>query len=535
MRKLGTVILLCFSFYALTAMRSTLCYANNIQVSNVTLQNMDATAGTVEIKFDLSWENSFSATDPNGKNFHDRAWVFVKFWKDGWATDGTIAWKHATLIAGTRGESAAAYDSVSGTGITTDGKGAFCKPGYNQVIKWNFTAAADGIISTDSVQVKVMAIEMVYIPLGAYDLGDGNNTAESTYAFHVTDNKGIGLMSGTTQIGTTLVSSIKVDANANDDDQIELTGIGIEGDGGLDADNNGVVDNSSFPTGYTPFYVMKYEVSQGQYRDFLNTLSRSQQNTRTASQTANQYVMSDTAAVANRSGIRAPAAPGTASITFGCDLNANGVFNEAADGDRIGCGYLSWADIAAYADWAGLRPMTELEFEKASRGGGSTAVYQEWAGGAIASLDYFSDLLNSGAINELKGATRTGANCNYNSATPDGPVRCGLFATGSSSRLQAGASYYGVMELSGNLWEKLVTVGHSTGRAFTGVHGDGVLDGIGDADVANWPGTDAVGSGVRGGSWNNANTDVRVSERGNAAFVTASRNSAHGGRGARSE
>lgn len=533
---------MCFSFYALTAIRSTLCYANNIQVSNVTLQNMDATAGTVEIKFDLSWENSFSATDPNGKTFYDRAWVFVKFWKNGWATDGTVAWKHATLIAGTRGESLAAYDSPTGTGIVTGGKGAFCKPGYNQVIKWNFTAAADGIISTDAVQVKVMAIEMCYIPLGVYDLGDGNGSSESLKAFHVTDNTGIGLISGTTQIGTTLISGVKVDAGTYDDDQIELTGIGIDGDGGLDTDNNGAVDNASFPTGYKAFYVMKYELSQGQYRDFLNLLSRAQQNTRTASQAANQFVMSNTTSLTNKNGLRAPASPGTASIAFGCDFNANGVFNEAADGEWIACNYLSWPDVAAYADWAGLRPMTELEFEKACRGGGSTAVYQEWSGGAYASLDYFSDLSNEGKVNETKGPTRANANCNYISAAPNGPARCGLFATGSSSRLQSGASYYGVMELSGNLLERVVTVGNAAGRSFAGTHGDGVLSSSGNAENSDWPGyvtsqvTGSTGSGLRGGDWSHDPTQVRVSDRENAANAGASpRDSDYQGRCARSE
>jgi formylglycine-generating enzyme required for sulfatase activity len=29
---------------------------------------------------------------------------------------------------------------------------------------------------------------------------------------------------------------------------------------------------------------------------------------------------------------------------------------------------LSWFDVAAYLDWAALRPMTELEFEKVCRG-----------------------------------------------------------------------------------------------------------------------------------------------------------------------
>ena len=35
---------------------------------------------------------------------------------------------------------------------------------------------------------------------------------------------------------------------------------------------------------------------------------------------------------------------------------------------HTGIRWLSWADSAAYMAWAGLRPMTELEYEKAMRG-----------------------------------------------------------------------------------------------------------------------------------------------------------------------
>ena len=36
----------------------------------------------------------------------------------------------------------------------------------------------------------------------------------------------------------------------------------------------------------------------------------------------------------------------------------------------------------------------------------------------------------------------------------DGPLRVGIFAANSlnTGRITAGASYYGIMELSGNLW-----------------------------------------------------------------------------------
>jgi hypothetical protein len=58
------------------------------------------------------------------------------------------------------------------------------------------------------------------------------------------------------------------------------------------------------------------------------------------------------------------------------------------------------------------------------------------------------------------------------------------------------------MGLGGNVTERPVTVGNSTGRAFTGLHGDGVISDSGYADVTNWPGSGATGSGVRGGAWN---------------------------------
>ena len=40
------------------------------------------------------------------------------------------------------------------------------------------------------------------------------------------------------------------------------------------------------------------------------------------------------------------------------------------------CNYLSWDDAMAYADWAALRPMTELEFTKACRGDKEPAFHE---------------------------------------------------------------------------------------------------------------------------------------------------------------
>jgi len=95
------------------------------------------------------------------------------------------------------------------------------------------------------------------------------------------------------------------------------------------------------------------------------------------------------------------------------------------------------------------------------------------------------------------------------------------------------------MELSGNLWERAVTVGNATGRAFTGLHGNGALSTNGHANETAWPGltggevTGATGSGFRGGSWNNSATFLRVSDRTIAALTITPRNIYYGFRAVR--
>jgi hypothetical protein len=119
--------------------------------------------------------------------------------------------------------------------------------------------------------------------------------------------------------------------------------------------------------------------------------------------------------------------------------------------------------------------------------------------------------------------------------TIGGPVRVGIFtANGSNTgRVSAGASYWGIMELSGNVWERPVTIVNATGLAFTGTHGDGVLTSSGNANAATWPGTDAVGAGWRGGSWYNSTNYMQVSDRDFAGLSLSDRHSFLGFRAVR--
>jgi formylglycine-generating enzyme required for sulfatase activity len=250
---------------------------------------------------------------------------------------------------------------------------------------------------------------------------------------------------------------------------------------------------------------MKYEVTQQQYVDFLNTLTQTQATQRKYSGSTNRYAI-------------------TGSM----------VGSYATTNPNVACNYLSWRDDAAYADWSGLRPMTELEFEKACRGP-LAAVSGEYAWGTADKVN--SDYTLSGAGTASEGiatnySTTAGNAIQYYTSNNliGGPVRVGIFAANvlNSGRVSSGASYWGIMELSGNMWERPITIGNAEGRAFTGTHGDGVLTSDGDGDAPTWPGTEAVGAGTAGGGWQNDASSMRVSDRYynsvNSTFITRDNN-----------
>jgi hypothetical protein len=174
---------------------------------------------------------------------------------------------------------------------------------------------------------------------------------------------------------------------------------------------------AAFPNGYPAFYCMKFHIAHGQYTGFLNTLTAAQAKER--------------------------------------DPGNNG---------------LSWADGAAWAAWAGLRPMTELEYEKVTRG-------------------------------PMEPGWDTGDELDH-------------------------PSYWEVKSING--WrvfrERSVTVAHAKGRGFKGTHGRGT-----PALPADWPQDDAIGTGTRGGH----GAAGRPSHRLDAAIVEADRPRWGGWRGVR--
>ena len=511
--------------------------ANNITVSNISLTQRNATDDYTMVQFDLSWENSWRTSNLNGDGVTnwDAAWVFVKYrvaggvWQHAWLNNDGHSGTGATIYAGLQ-TPGSAFNATTNPGVgvfiyrSADGTGTFSITGAK--LRWNY--GANGVAEDASVEVKVFAIEMVYVPEGAFYVGSGG--AESgRFKNGTTNNPFLISSEGPLEIG-----------NENG----KLWGSSASGENTI---GGAGTLGGSFPKGYASFYCMKYEVSQQQYVDFLNSLTRVQQNNRTGTDLAagttivtNRYVMSNLGILSQRNGIRCDGAIlANDPITFYCDLSGNGTGGESNDGQWIACNFLSWMDGAAYADWAGLRPMTELEFEKACRGT-ITPVANEYIWGTTDYLQV-TGIDNSGTANETASNSGAGISVYGDNASVKGPLRVGALASaGTTTRATSGSSYYGIKELGGNLWERPVTIGNTDGRAFTGLHGDGALNANGHANQAAWPGlvsgavTGAGGTGHRGSAWSMPRELMRISDRSYAVSGPISRGDYYGCRAVRS-
>ena len=474
----------------LIAISSTTAYANNIAVNNVSLTGQNTTNHFTLVQFDISWDNSWRTSV--GPSNWDAAWVFVKY-----RLKTQTTWHHATLnwVDGTGsgdGHTEPANSNIASSNDNGAGgaygvfiyrdadmaQGSVSYPGVQ--LRWNY--GVDGLSDGDSVEVCVFAIEMVYVPQGSFELGSGGSETNHFYKAPTTTDTYTVSSEGAITVGTSSGNLYYAADNSYAGDQA----------GPIPA---------AFPKGYNAFYCMKYEISQAQYTAFLNKLTPTQDGNRFPNQNGNYRH-----AITGSAGARTTTNP------------------------YVACNYLSWADVAAYLDWAALRPMTELEYEKVCRGT-LTPVANEYAWGST-SITGATGISNAGLTNET--ASNSGANCVYNNAAGvQGPMRVGCLGQGVNTREGVGATYYGIMEMSGNLWERPVTVGNATGRAFTGINGDGVLDATGNANTTNWPNTTATGAGLRGGTWNFDASNLRLSDRFYAAYTNSYRSNNFGGRGFR--
>ena len=459
-------------------------FANNLVIGTPTYSNANNT-----LTFTIKWDNSWRVNGVQGPNNWDAVWVFVK--RQPCAANGI--WSHALL-------STTASDHTITTPNThnliidkvDDGMGVFIHrdaSANNQIgnltsnttvtikLSGTYNPALVGT-SSSADNFRVFGIEMVYVPQGTFFAGDGRSTNTTNFS------------RGNT-IGAVEINSA-----------VQAAGIGAYLNYTSNPSLGCVIPlPSTYPLGFNGFYCMKYEITQQQIVDFLNTLTYDQQagmlgawgarlpNAVNTYWNNNQY----------RQTIRVVTAGTNNSVPAIFDLGGN------AWGAFIPAGYMNWQDLTSYLDWSGLRPMTEFEYEKACRGTLSP-VPREYPWGNNSTLNMINGSNNNqNTATEFYNAILDGmVHANWDGGT----ARAGFAATSSSNRVQAGATFYGILDMAGNNWEQCV--GGGTGfnySTFTTANGDGALTRIGRADVTGWPGDGGVASGtiLKGGGYYNLN------------------------------
>ncbi len=479
--------------------------ASRLEITNVKLRAQDRQTACVQL--DVRWENGWRLAEGKDALFrHDAAWIFFKV-----LPEGESEWRHLVLEGA--GINPAGHGPGSGTAVeivipedrvgmfvrrVADGAGRTSAEG----ITVNCGRAVNGLQQMESARIRAFGIEMAHVARGGFMVGSGgtgdgelrdgggNRPFAITHDGPIECGDAAGQLWGPAQTGRNSMG----------------------GSGTLPR---------AFPNGYNAFYCMKYQVTQGHYAAFLNTLTRAQQAARCTATNSGGYMS------AARGGSQTPQHRNTVHVAADPGAPLPLVFATATP--DYPCNWLSWVDVAAFTDWAGLRPMTELEYEKACRGL-LKPVSDEyaWGGTELNVQTGHVGIVGSGGETALPPA----ANCSSDERL-DGPARIGIYERDGAPRTATGASFWGVMDLSGNIWERAVTIGHETGRAFTGLHGDGTLTVSGDADVPFWPAARGAGAGFRGGNWFDVRARARVSDRFWAAIPSIDRKKSHGGRAVR--
>jgi formylglycine-generating enzyme required for sulfatase activity len=436
------------------------------------------------VQLNLSWKNAWH----NAKN-HDAAWLFFKFNPHPYSendnyTHAKIALSGHKLIQNHIPASPAPDFEVPADQI---GLFVYPKSTYRGDLNWSILVELDNPgTNIDSRNIGAYGIEMVMVPSGKFTLGDPDTATTKPY-FSLYKSGPNGAFKGLFQVEDEK-QSINIapsDGNLYYHSETKL----------YQGDQTGVLP-ADFPKGVQAFYLMKYELNQGQYADFLNSISSSATYQR-----------------ANFGGRDYAQARG--SIYFDQE-------KYQAKSPHRPANFISWDDAMAYADWAGLRPYTELEYEKACRGTAPPLPKEyPWNTSNKEHLIRFVDendelvFLEGFAESQLK----------------------------EQNRAQFGASFYWVMDLSGSVWERVITLGDPTGRAFKGSHGDGIIR-YGFATNEDWPkgNTETAGFGFRGGGYyrtgqlyGGLNPHATIANRTYAAWSGGMRSKAYGSRFVRSK
>ena len=444
------------------------------------------------IQFDAAWQGSWR-NDIN----HDAAWIFFKV-----RPEGAKEWQHIRLAASRvlnpkgyacEGNSKmdflvpAGEDGYTGMFVRQAGQSSPCSIALTNVTAVWDLSKSKGIGRDTKVQIVAVCLKMVYIAEGPFYLGSGGTEPAGWYEYPETQKERAETY-GNTNGNATVVAHEGVD-NASEFPAYLVKNSGPistgKKPGQLWARGAEPVEGeipATFPNGYAAFYVQSEWINVYDYVVMLNTLPAKVADVlydiNGGFFAANCYWVYEEGK-ANPKGIsREGTGPDYTYVQTWSSYYGNP--RQQVWGMR----WLTWENAAAFAAWAGLRPPTELEFEKYMRG-------------------------------------------------PRQPVPD-----------EAHHSYWGLLTRTIRQdfpRERPVTAAKMDGwdpATFKGTHG------LGTADLpADWPQQNAVGAGFRGG-WclrgGNSPTDnlgdpafYRISNRGKMTLVDPDRWSTYSFRGAR--
>jgi hypothetical protein len=321
--------------------------SRDVTCSSVRIAPRDDKTATITV--DLAWNPSWR----NAEN-HGAAWVFFKV-----RAEGAKEWQHVRLAAD-RVLNPSGYgvarsnkkmdilvpagaDGFTGMFVRRATQGSKCAVDLKGVTAICDLAGTPGIAKDTKVQVGAFGLIMVYVPDGPFCLGSGGTESFGFYQY--TDGK-----QETMPFKVTNSAAIPT---GKQDGRLWARGAEPKDDGELPA---------TFPNGYAAFYCAYNPLSGSQYTHFLNLLPPEVSD-------VHYHQTPEEPEPGTKTGHYMP---WTGEIhRTGTASNYTYRFVHYRPDGRMkhtGIRWLSWADSAAYMAWAGLRPMTELEYEKAMRG-----------------------------------------------------------------------------------------------------------------------------------------------------------------------
>jgi len=475
-------------------------FGTDIFANNLIMGTPSVSGSTVS--FTIKWDNSWYVT--TGPSNWDAVWVFVKRQACNQASQNP--WVHADL--------AASGHSVGGSqlqvDLSSDNKGVFIRrtslaAGKGNITQVTVTLTLSSAVSTDNIGV--YGVEMVNVPQGEFYIGDGHPSAGFD---------GLNFTDGNTYNPKLITAAI------------QTAGIGASSNYSRVSSGSSVALPSTYPLGYNSFYCMKYEITTAQYVAFLNTLTYNQQLRLMRDPNATPPESAAGTLINNTyNGYRIEiATPGEAltvmrPAVFANDATNDNVFDQENDGLGLAVG-LGTNQFLSYLDWAALRPMTEFEFEKACRG----PIYPVSGEYAWGTADYTS-FASFSIVNRFTSTeVLSGVGLGMGNVRTDQNYRVGIAATATSNRVQAGATYYGILDMTGSMGERVVGFNNQDYSGYrSDYHGDGNLN----SNLVNEPNSDPNNPnkslfnvtgwfqnmiGSRGYSWNQEYGGFTIANRG---------------------